>query len=113
MSQNQSLEQLVGSKLRETFDQVDMHFFDDVYRRIIGHCEAATLKYVLARVHNNQVRAAKILGVNRNTLRKKMKAHGLLEASCQSPSPSSSDLTAVAPQSLSTGRTTSSAWPPS
>lgn len=48
---------------------------DGLYDRIIGAVEAPLLRHVLASVGGNQLRAAKLLGVNRNTLRKKLSDH--------------------------------------
>jgi DNA-binding protein Fis len=39
--------------------------------------EKPLLVQILRRVGGNQVQAAKILGINRNTLRKKIKQYGL------------------------------------
>jgi two-component system nitrogen regulation response regulator GlnG len=44
-----------------------------VHDRIIGRVEKALIGTVLEEEKGNQVRAAKRLGINRNTLRKKMK----------------------------------------
>ena len=39
--------------------------------------EDSTAEAVLTRVDGNQTHAAEMLGINRNTLRKKIKAHGI------------------------------------
>jgi Fis family transcriptional regulator len=44
----------------------------------MGEVEAPLLRTVLAYAGDNQCRAAELLGINRGTLRKKMKRHGLL-----------------------------------
>jgi Fis family transcriptional regulator len=42
------------------------------------HCvEKPLLESVLNRVRGNQTHAAEMLGINRNTLRKKMRVHGI------------------------------------
>jgi Fis family transcriptional regulator, factor for inversion stimulation protein len=48
-----------------------------VYDMVINCVEKPLLESVLHRVRGNQTHAADMLGINRNTLRKKMKAHGL------------------------------------
>ncbi len=44
----------------------------DVYRRLMESVERPLLATVLARTEGNQIRAAALLGINRNTLRKKI-----------------------------------------
>ena len=48
-----------------------------VYDMVINCVEKPLLESVLHRVQGNQTHAAQMLGINRNTLRKKMKAHGI------------------------------------
>jgi len=48
-----------------------------VYDMVIGCVEKPLIEAVLTRVEGNQTHAAQRLGINRNTLRKKMKAHGI------------------------------------
>jgi two-component system, NtrC family, nitrogen regulation response regulator GlnG len=45
---------------------------EDLYDRILLQIERPLINATLAAVHGNQVRAAKLLGINRNTLRKKI-----------------------------------------
>ena len=48
-----------------------------VYDMVINCVEKPLLESVLHRVRGNQTHAAEMLGINRNTLRKKMKVHGI------------------------------------
>jgi Fis family transcriptional regulator len=63
---------------------IDVYFRDldgerasGVYDMVINCVEKPLLESVLHRVQGNQTHAAQMLGINRNTLRKKMKAHGI------------------------------------
>lgn len=48
-----------------------------IYEMVVGCVEKPLLEVILDQAQGNQTRAAEILGLNRNTLRKKMKTHGL------------------------------------
>jgi Fis family transcriptional regulator len=48
-----------------------------VYQMVISCVEKPLLEAVLYRVQGNQTHAAAVLGINRNTLRKKMQDHGI------------------------------------
>ncbi|NIJ06614.1 two-component system nitrogen regulation response regulator GlnG [Sphingomonas vulcanisoli] len=50
---------------------------DGLYDRILAEVEKPLFKLTLAAVRGNQLRAAKLLGLNRNTLRKKLTEHGV------------------------------------
>jgi two-component system nitrogen regulation response regulator GlnG len=49
----------------------------DVYDSVLREIEAPLLRTVLERTGGNQLRAAEILGINRNTLRKKLTELGI------------------------------------
>ena len=49
-----------------------------LYDLVISQVEKPLLEIVMKRASNNQSRAAQMLGINRNTLRKKLTDHGLL-----------------------------------
>ncbi len=48
-----------------------------IYRQALELLERPLLKYVLAMTGGNQLRAARLLGLNRNTLRKRSASCGL------------------------------------
>lgn len=49
----------------------------NLYPAVIGEVEKALISIVLQEVDRNQLRASRILGINRNTLRSKIKEYGL------------------------------------
>jgi len=49
----------------------------NLYDLVVGLVEKPLLRAVLRETSGNQVRAAQILGINRNTLRKKLTEHGI------------------------------------
>ena len=49
----------------------------DLHQRIITELEKPLIELALARARGNQVQAARMLGLNRNTLRKKLADHSI------------------------------------
>lgn len=72
-----SLEAIVEYKISRFLDQIGTFYPDNLHDMIVQKIEKPLLHQVLRRVGGNQVHASKILGINRNTLRKKMKIYGL------------------------------------
>jgi two-component system nitrogen regulation response regulator GlnG len=72
-----SLEGLVDIKLRNCFANMDKMERGDVYAMVLGQVERPLIRFVLEKARWNQVRAADILGINRNTLRKKIQELGI------------------------------------
>lgn len=73
-----TLAECVEQALQQYFDLLDGQPATDLYTLVLREMEAPLLRTVLAHVGDNQCRAAELLGINRGTLRKKMKLHGLL-----------------------------------
>ena len=48
-----------------------------LYQRVLAELEQPLILATLAATRGNQIRAAEVLGLNRNTLRKKIKEHGI------------------------------------
>ncbi len=72
-----SIEDVVELKISRFFDQIGTFYPENVYDLLMSKVEKPLLVQILRRVGGNQVQAAKILGINRNTLRKKIKQYGL------------------------------------
>ena len=51
----------------------------DLYELVMGEVERPLFKVVMERTQGNQSQAACILGINRGTLRKKLKTYSLLQ----------------------------------
>jgi len=72
-----SLEALVDRKLRASFVNVEKLDDGDIYNMVIEQVERPLISFLLEKTRWNQVRAANILGINRNTLRKKITDLGI------------------------------------
>lgn len=71
-----SLEAIVELKISRFLDQIGSYYPEDLHSLIMKKVEKPLLGQILRRTGGNQVHASKILGINRNTLRKKMKLYG-------------------------------------
>lgn len=52
-----------------------------LYERVLHEVERPLLRVVLGLTEGNKIKAAQILGLNRNTLLKKLRQHGLVDES--------------------------------
>ena len=77
MSSQQDLASCVRAALDEYFKDLDGQPPHAVYDMVLQCVEKPLLEYVLNRAGGNQSKAAEILGLNRNTLRKKLQQHNL------------------------------------
>jgi Fis family transcriptional regulator len=78
VSQAQTLRDSVSLALGNYFKHLDGQPVTDVYNMVLSEVEAPLLEQVLRYTRNNQTKAAVLLGLNRGTLRKKLKQYGLL-----------------------------------
>ena len=75
---NHNIEQCVRESLQSYFRDLDGETPDGVYDMVVRLVEKPLLEVVMSQADNNQSRAAQWLGLNRNTLRKKLTQHNLL-----------------------------------
>ena len=68
----------VSGALARYFALLDGQHTTDLYALVLREVEAPLFRTVLTHTGGNQCRAAEILGLNRGTLRKKMKQYDLL-----------------------------------
>ncbi len=72
-----TLEQLIHDKLEECVRGLGTRESANLYELVLGLVERPLFRAVLRETGGNQLRAAALLGINRNTLRKKLRALGL------------------------------------
>lgn len=77
--QEQTLRACVTTVLGEYLAQVDHDMITDLYQMVLSEVEAPLLEAVLYHARSNQSKAAHMLGLNRGTLRKKLRQYNLLE----------------------------------
>lgn len=71
------LREAIQTALDDYFEDLDGHKSCNLYQMVLAEIEPPLLKSVLRHTCGNQSRAAEILGMNRNTLRKKLDQYGL------------------------------------
>lgn len=71
------LRQCVREALDSYLAKLDGHDPRDLFRLVMSEVEAPMLEAVLDHTRGNQSRAAQMLGINRGTLRKKLRLYGL------------------------------------
>ncbi len=76
-TQEASLEALVDTKLRACFTNIEKLDKGDIHAMVLEQVERPLLRFILEKTRWNQVKAADILGINRNTLRKKIHELGI------------------------------------
>lgn len=67
-----SLEGLINQKLQSSLAQIDLQDMNNLYEMVLHQMERPLINIVLEKTRGNQVKAAEVLGINRNTLRKKI-----------------------------------------
>jgi two-component system nitrogen regulation response regulator GlnG len=72
-----AFEEMVKAKLAGLLARIDGYPIHDLYDKVLARVERPLFDLVLAHTGGNQVKAAELLGLNRNTLRKKLADLGM------------------------------------
>ncbi|UCE30788.1 MAG: DNA-binding transcriptional regulator Fis [Burkholderiales bacterium] len=73
-----SIDEAVSTNLERYFSDLDGSEPSAIYDMVIRAVERPMLAIVMQHANGNQSRASEMLGINRNTLRKKLNQYGLL-----------------------------------
>ena len=73
-----SLNEAVKDSLETYFNTLDGNDPNNLYNMVLQQIEQPLMEIVMQQVDGNQSRAAECLGLNRGTLRKKLKMYNLL-----------------------------------
>ena len=78
-TQNTGLDNAIRASLSQFLNDLDGENPGNIYDLVIQQVEAPLLELILKHVDGNQSKAANYLGINRGTLRKKLKAYQLIK----------------------------------
>ena len=78
--QGQSLRESVSIAVRQYLEELDGQMATDVYDMVLAEIEAPLLEEIMQYTRNNQTKASIMLGLNRGTLRKKLKQYKLISS---------------------------------
>lgn len=73
-----NLQEAVSKNLEKYFRDLGEQQASNIYDMVVLAVERPMLELVMMRAESNQSQAAEMLGINRNTLRKKLQQHGLI-----------------------------------
>ena len=73
-----NIQEVVKKSLEKYFRDLGEQEPSNVYEMVVFTVEKPILEVVMERAGGNQSQAADMLGINRNTLRKKLQQHGLI-----------------------------------
>ncbi len=76
-SQQNTLRESVEQAMKNYFAQLENEKPTDIYELVMAEVEAPLMECVMAYTQGNQTKASIVLGLNRGTLRKKLKMYGL------------------------------------
>jgi Fis family transcriptional regulator, factor for inversion stimulation protein len=77
MNKINNLANNIDALLDQYFNDLSGETSQDLYEMVIKSIERPLLLYVMNFSEGNQSKASEILGLNRNTLRKKLKLHNI------------------------------------
>ena len=76
-NRDNELSSTVRKVMRQYFKDLDGEKCTGIYDMVVAAVEKPMLEVVMFQAQGNQTRAAELLGLNRNTLRKKLQQHGI------------------------------------
>ena len=74
----ETIQEVVKKSLEKYFRDLGEQHPSNVYDMVVLTVELPVLEAVMVRAEGNQSLAAEMLGINRNTLRKKLQQHSLI-----------------------------------
>ncbi len=77
-TEHHSLHKCAEAALTRYFDHLDGEATTNLYQLVLQEVETPLLTAVMKHTRNNQSKASAMLGINRGTLRKKLKQYDLL-----------------------------------
>ena len=72
-----SFEDIIRQRIKTYIEKIKNTNLNDVYKTIIGTTEKTVIEEILNICKCNQIKASQLLGINRNTLRKKIKEYNI------------------------------------
>ena len=78
--QTNNLKDAVRTAVASYLNELDGQLSTDVYQMVLAEVEAPLLEEIMSYTRNNQTKASLMLGLNRGTLRKKLKQYHLISS---------------------------------
>ena len=72
-----ALDKLIEVKITRFLNQLGEHPPDNLYTLFMGKFEKSFLTQIMRHTGGNQMQASRLLGMNRNTLRKRLRAYDI------------------------------------
>lgn len=72
-----ALDEVMREKISHFYTRLGDHDVEGVYRAVMDQVEKPLMEQTLVHVRGNKLKAARILGINRNTLTRKIRAYNL------------------------------------
>ena len=76
--EGRQLSSQVSKSMRKYFKELEGEAAKDLYGMVLKEVEVPLLEIVMEQCNNNQTQASQMLGINRGTLRNKLKEYKLL-----------------------------------
>ncbi len=78
-SQNEGLNSIIRTSLSQFLNDLDDENPGNIYDLVMCQVEEPLLELIMQHVEGNQSKAAEYLGINRGTLRKKLKTYNIIK----------------------------------